>query len=185
MSPSTRLSPTSLSKVTTTAVDAKNNLVGFQGDFTFDERVVTFHGEPVQKAGITGGNWNVSRNVSAWSGADQDAAHIGLLERFRAALRGGNAVRTEDDQGEQGNSRHATNLGGVTGPVHLHRCRTEHADAHQRSAWQRHPIGEAQVKPAPPTKTGAAASSCPYWGLYAMLKWCLWMNHHSRNNAAI
>ena len=50
-------------QVTTTAIDAGDKLVGFQGDFTFDERVVTFQSEPVQKAGITGGNWNVSGNV--------------------------------------------------------------------------------------------------------------------------
>ena len=49
--------------VTTTAIDAENKLVGFQGDFTFDERVVTFQSEPVRKAGITGGNWDVSGNV--------------------------------------------------------------------------------------------------------------------------
>jgi len=50
-------------QVTTTAIDAKSKLVGFQGDFTFDESVVNFQSEPVQKAGITGGNWNVSGNV--------------------------------------------------------------------------------------------------------------------------
>ena len=44
-------------------IDAADNEVGFQGDFTFDERVVTFQSQPVQKAGITGGNWNVSGNV--------------------------------------------------------------------------------------------------------------------------
>ena len=49
--------------MTTTTIDAKDKLVGFQGDFTFDERVVTFQSEPVQKAGLTGGNWNVSGNV--------------------------------------------------------------------------------------------------------------------------
>jgi hypothetical protein len=49
--------------VRTSSIDAKNQLVGFQGDFTFDERVVSFESEPVQKAGITGGNWNVSGNV--------------------------------------------------------------------------------------------------------------------------
>jgi hypothetical protein len=54
---------TFIAAVKTTAIDAKNKLAGFQGDFTFDERVVTFVGEPVQKAGITGGNWNVSGNV--------------------------------------------------------------------------------------------------------------------------
>ena len=52
-----------IAAVKTSAIDAKNKLVGFQGDFTFDERVVTFQSEPVQKAGITGGNWNVSGNV--------------------------------------------------------------------------------------------------------------------------
>ena len=100
-----------IAAVKTTAIDAKNKLVGFQGDFTFDERVVTFQSEPVQKAGITGGNWNVSGNVLPGNGTDQDAAHIGLLERLHAALRVGNAVRTKDDQGEQGSSRHAIALG--------------------------------------------------------------------------
>jgi hypothetical protein len=52
-----------IARVTTTEIDAKNKLVGFQGDFTFDERVVTFQSEPVQKAGLTSGNWNVSGNV--------------------------------------------------------------------------------------------------------------------------
>ena len=54
--------------MTTSAIDAKNKLVGFQGDFTFDERVVTFQSEPVQKAGLTGGNWNVSGNVLPGTG---------------------------------------------------------------------------------------------------------------------
>ena len=54
--------------VKTTTIEAKNRLVGFQGDFTFDERVVTFPSEPVQKAGITSGNWNVSGNVMPGKG---------------------------------------------------------------------------------------------------------------------
>jgi hypothetical protein len=52
-----------IAQVTTTDIDAKNNLVGFQGDFTFDERMVTFQEPPVQNAGLTAGNWNVSGNV--------------------------------------------------------------------------------------------------------------------------
>jgi hypothetical protein len=52
-----------IATVRTSAIDAKNKLVGFQGDFTFDERVVTFQSQPVQKAGVTQGNWNVSGNV--------------------------------------------------------------------------------------------------------------------------
>jgi hypothetical protein len=54
--------------VKTSAIDTKSKLVGFQGDFTFDERVVTFQSPPVQKAGLTGGNWNVSGNVLSGTG---------------------------------------------------------------------------------------------------------------------
>ena len=49
--------------VTSSMIDANNKLIGFQGDFTFDERVVKFAAEPVQKAGLTSGNWNVAGNV--------------------------------------------------------------------------------------------------------------------------
>src|SRR5436190_140690 len=49
--------------VTTTTIDAGLNLVGFQGDFTFDETVAFFSSPPVQNSGLTGGNWNVSGNV--------------------------------------------------------------------------------------------------------------------------
>ena len=54
--------------ITTTEIDAKNKLVGFQGDLTFDERVVTFQSQPVSNAGLTGGNWNVSGNVLPGAG---------------------------------------------------------------------------------------------------------------------
>ena len=57
-----------IAAVRTSEIDAKNRLVGFQGDFTFDERVLTFQSEPVQKSGLTGGNWNVSGNVLAGTG---------------------------------------------------------------------------------------------------------------------
>jgi len=50
-------------QVTTTMINADARLVGFQGDFTFDSRVVTFQDPPVQPAGLTGSNWNVSGNV--------------------------------------------------------------------------------------------------------------------------
>jgi len=57
-----------IAAVRTSAIDAKHKLVGFQGDFTFDEGVVTFQSEPVQPAGLTGGNWNVSGNVLPGAG---------------------------------------------------------------------------------------------------------------------
>jgi hypothetical protein len=49
--------------VTAKGIAAEDRLIGFQGDFTFDERVVNFQSEPVQKAGLTSGNWNVSGHV--------------------------------------------------------------------------------------------------------------------------
>jgi hypothetical protein len=49
--------------VTTSTIEPADNLVGFQGDFTFDERMVTFQDPPLQNAGLTAGNWNVSGNV--------------------------------------------------------------------------------------------------------------------------
>jgi hypothetical protein len=57
-----------IAAVTTSATEANNKLVGFQGDFTFDERVITFQSEPVRKAGLTAGNWNVSGNVLPGAG---------------------------------------------------------------------------------------------------------------------
>ena len=54
--------------VRTSAIDANNKLVGFQGDFTFDERVVSFASQPVSSAGLTGNNWNVMGNVLPGTG---------------------------------------------------------------------------------------------------------------------
>jgi hypothetical protein len=54
--------------VVTTNIDAGVNYVGFQGDFTFDETVATFSNPPMQKAGLTGGNWNVTGNILPGSG---------------------------------------------------------------------------------------------------------------------
>jgi hypothetical protein len=57
-----------IAAVRTSAIDANNKLVGFQGDFTFDERVVTFASQPVSSAGLTGNNWNVAGNVLPGAG---------------------------------------------------------------------------------------------------------------------
>jgi hypothetical protein len=50
-------------EVKASAINGKDNIVGFQGDFTFDERVVRFAEEPVESAGLTENNWNVTGNV--------------------------------------------------------------------------------------------------------------------------
>lgn len=44
-------------------VGSKSKIVGFQGDFTFDSSLITFDSMPVQKAGLTAGNWTVAGNV--------------------------------------------------------------------------------------------------------------------------
>jgi hypothetical protein len=49
--------------VVTSTINPSDNLIGFQGDFTFDETVVTFQATPVSSAGLTASNWNVSGNV--------------------------------------------------------------------------------------------------------------------------
>jgi hypothetical protein len=54
--------------VTTSAIDGRNRLVGFQGDITFDEQVIRFEEEPVEKAGLTSGNWTVAGNVLPGAG---------------------------------------------------------------------------------------------------------------------
>jgi hypothetical protein len=53
----------SSAEVTTSTIDAKNNLIGFQGDLTFDSTVLTFESPPVQPAGLTSVNWDVSGNI--------------------------------------------------------------------------------------------------------------------------
>jgi hypothetical protein len=54
--------------VTTTLIDSTTtggaNLVGFQGDFTFDSSIVGFGTPPVQRAGLTSNaNWNISIGI--------------------------------------------------------------------------------------------------------------------------
>ena len=49
--------------VVTSALNSSDNLIGFQGDFTYDETVVTFQSPPVSGAGLTASNWNVSGNI--------------------------------------------------------------------------------------------------------------------------
>ena len=49
--------------ITTTNIDPSLNLIGFQGDFTFDSTVCSFMAPVVQAAGLTGTGWTVSGNV--------------------------------------------------------------------------------------------------------------------------
>lgn len=54
--------------VETTSIDSSLNLVGFQGDFTYDSSVITFQATPISAAGLTATNWNVTGNVQPGTG---------------------------------------------------------------------------------------------------------------------
>jgi hypothetical protein len=49
-------------------ISATDNLIGFQGDFTFDQTIVTFQSPPVSPSGLTANDWTVSANVVPGSG---------------------------------------------------------------------------------------------------------------------
>jgi hypothetical protein len=66
--------------VTTTIIDAKENLVGFQGDLIFDERVLQFADEPVEAARLTAENWTVAGKCASRRRPDPDVAHFSVLE---------------------------------------------------------------------------------------------------------
>ena len=136
-SPSNQSQSNFIAAVTTTAIDAKNNLVGFQGDFTFDERAVTFQSEPVQKAGLTGGNWNVSGNVLPGPGPIRTLRISAYSNDFAPLSGSGTLFELRMSRVSKAAQRHAVDLGGATEPVHLHRRRSENAEAWQRRARQR------------------------------------------------
>ena len=87
--------------VVTSAINPADNQVGFQGDFTFNSTMVTFQNPPVSGAGLTGSNWNVSGNVLPGAGPIRTLRISALLERLHAAVRLGDSVPSEHDQGEQ------------------------------------------------------------------------------------
>ena len=70
--------------VTTSAIDGRNRLVGFQGDITFDERVIRFEEEPVEKAGLTSGNWTVAGNVLPGAGPIRTLRVAGYSTDFQS-----------------------------------------------------------------------------------------------------
>jgi hypothetical protein len=49
--------------VVTTNIDASLEYIGFEGDFTFDETVVTFSDPFVEQAGLTASGWTVAGNI--------------------------------------------------------------------------------------------------------------------------
>ncbi len=71
--------------VTTTSVDPSLNYTGFQGDFSFDETVITFSDPFVEAAGMTANNWNVTGDILPGPPGDQDSARIWVCDRWKCA----------------------------------------------------------------------------------------------------
>ena len=92
--------------VATSAINPADNLVGFQGDFTFNSSVVTFQSTPTQGAGLTANNWNVTSNIipgtgsirtlriSAFSNSFVPLSGSGTLFQLNLVRLGGNGTST-------------------------------------------------------------------------------------------
>ncbi len=99
-----RSAQTFVTEVTTATIQAEDQLVGFQGDFTFDERVIGFQSEPVEKAGLTSGNWNVSANILPGEGPIR-TLRVSAISNDQTPLAGSgtlfnlNMIRTSDEPG--------------------------------------------------------------------------------------
>ena len=145
MSPSTQSVTNFIAQVTTTAIDAKNKLVGFQGDFTFDERVVTFQ----ERAGAE--SWTHRPAIGTYRGTF-------CLERDRSGRCAYRPSRLDftplsgagtlfELRMTKATPSASSELNWATGedrdPIFINTV--SDAEAHQRSGWQRHPIGQAQV----------------------------------------
>ena len=148
-------------QVTTTAIDAKNKLVGFQGDFTFDERVVTFQSEPVQKAGLTAGNWNVSGNVLPGPGPIRTLRISAFSNDFTPLS--GSGTLFELRMTRVSKAALSTQLIWAAPPDHF-----IFIDADLKTQKPGYTAsgrvissGEAQVKPAPPRPTTAQPTPTP------------------------
>jgi hypothetical protein len=73
--------------VTTAALDPRDDLVGFQGDFIFDSTVVSFQDPPVREAGLTARDWNISANVLPGEG-NLRTLRVSAFSKYFAPLRG-------------------------------------------------------------------------------------------------
>lgn len=73
--------------VLTLTIDAADKLVGFQGDLVFDSSVITFPATPVQPAGLTANDWNVSGNV-AGKGSNKTLHIVGYAINQTTPLQG-------------------------------------------------------------------------------------------------
>jgi len=50
-------------EVMASSITPQANLIGFQADISFDSTAINFETEPIQQAGLTNGNWNVTGRV--------------------------------------------------------------------------------------------------------------------------
>ena len=88
--------------VVTSAINPADNLVGFQGDFTYNSSVVTFQNPPVSSAGLTANNWNVSGNaIQPGAGSIRTLRISAFSNDFTPLSGSGTLFQSEHDPGEQ------------------------------------------------------------------------------------
>jgi hypothetical protein len=146
--------PTSMSTFTlpvlTITVDSADDLVGFQGDLTFDPSVVTFQSTPVQAAGLTASKWHVSGNVMG-TGTNR-TLHIVAYSPKGTPLSGSGTLF------ELRMKRVSNTLGASTtltwAPSARFVFKTSHSDFRQPASTPRGHITIAAANPTPtPTRT--------------------------------
>ena len=74
--------------VVTSTINPADNLIGFQGDFTFDSTVVTFQSPPVSSAGLTATGWTVSGAILAGPGPIRTLRFLGTSDDGVTGLSG-------------------------------------------------------------------------------------------------
>lgn len=72
----------------TTYIGPSLNYIGFQGDFTFDERVVSFTSPFVQAAGLTATGWTVAANILPGAGPIRTLRVLGYVNDGLTPLNG-------------------------------------------------------------------------------------------------
>ena len=106
--------------VTTSIIDASDNVVGFQGDFTFDSTAIIFEVEPVQKAGLTAGNWTVSGHVLSGPGPIKVLRISGFSNDLVPLSGSGTLFESADGASDERGPSDPNALGGAAGSLHLY-----------------------------------------------------------------
>ena len=125
--------------VVTTNIDPSLNYIGFQGDFTFDETVVTFSTPFVEAAGLTATGWTVAGNILPGPGPIRTLRVSAFSNDGFTPLNGSGTLYNLRMLRVSSTPGASTALTWAAGPeqLSLHRRRPEYACA-QSKQWPHH-----------------------------------------------